>query len=101
MTITTSPKVETITTTQDDSIKSLTERLGKLEIALNKEKDKQPIRDIPVNPRIRDGRVYNRLLHSVSVMKKKSVEVNKKNLKDLGYGTAVISRYFKEHETKK
>jgi hypothetical protein len=101
MTITTSPKVETITTTQDDCIKSLTERMGKLEIALNKEKDKQPIRDIPVNPRIRDGKVYNRLLHSVSVMKKKGVEVNKKNLKDLKYGTKVIGRYFKEHETKK
>jgi len=92
--------------TNDEAITMLTEKMEQLEIALNKAKGKQPIVvestdvNIPANPRIRDGKVYDRLLHSVSIMKKKGVVVNKKNLKDLKYGTKAIKQYFDAQKAK-
>jgi len=52
--------------------------------------------EVPPNPKLRDGRVMDRLLHSVRVMNLKDIEVTRPALRDLKYGSPIINEYFKK-----
>ena len=53
--------------------------------------------DIPKNPKKRDGKLKQYLEDSIKVMKDKGMDINRVNLRALGYGATSITQYFKDN----
>ena len=96
--------VKADTTNNAGNIESLRRQLEELTIQINKaikEDVKRPITtmvDVPRNPKKRDGRLMDYMAISAAAMKLKGVDVNRTNLRALGYGNSSITRYLEAND---
>lgn len=88
-------------------INELSKQMQALQVQINraiKEEKRAPvitmISDVPRNEIKRDGNGYDRLLETVQVMKSKGIDINRQNIRSLGYGSALVTRYFADNGIK-
>jgi hypothetical protein len=87
------------TDTQHDIIEDLRLKVEALEISINSKKCIAVTTEIKIDNRnscIKDGRVYQRLMGAIEELNDKGILITRKRLVELNFGSAVISRYFKE-----
>jgi hypothetical protein len=68
-----------------------------IELKKQNEEAKTPPDIIPGNPKKRNGRTYECLLETVRVLDLKEFEVTRSILREYGYGSDSVNKYFREN----